>query len=281
MHVRALRLRPGRAATALLAGVGLLALSVPLLALPAGARRGGWAGHGAGSGRRRRRHRHRQPDHGPGQPDRVGLTGRASSPARRPGSRTAATPSTSTPRTRCASTSAAAPTRPAPATATAPRASAASRPATTTPAIPAVPAFTYLGQTDPFDATPDGPANWQDNVTRGDGTGSVTIQVFTQRESAGLGCDADSPCSIVVVPNYGRGQNNIGDTEDVMDAPWAWDRRTVVPLDFQPVDDACPIGGHVARRGGEPDGGRPAGVVARQHLPAGRQAGRPRLHRDR
>ena len=110
----------------------------------------------------------------------------------------------------------------------------------TTPAIPAVPPFTYLGQTNPFDATPDGPANWQDNITHADGSGQVTIQVFTKRESAGLGCDIDAPCSIVVVPNYGRPQ---GATEDVLDAPWAWARRTVVPLTFQTVADACGIGG--------------------------------------
>ena len=55
-----------------------------------------------------------------------------------------------------------------------------------------------------FNATPDGPANWQDNVTRADGKGEVTIQLFTKRESAALGCDVDSPCSVVVVPNYGR-----------------------------------------------------------------------------
>ena len=109
-----------------------------------------------------------------------------------------------------------------------------------TPAIPAVPPFTYLGQTNPFDATPDGPANWQDNITHADGSGQVTIQVFTKRESAGLGCDIDFPCSIVVVPNYGRPQSA---TEDVLDAPWAWARRTVVPLTFQSVADACGIGG--------------------------------------
>jgi ABC-type phosphate transport system substrate-binding protein len=71
----------------------------------------------------------------------------------------------------------------------------------------------------------------------------VTIQVFTKRESAGLGCDSDAPCSIVVVPNYGRDPNNVGATEDVMDAEWAWDRRTVVPLSFQPVEDACSLSG--------------------------------------
>jgi hypothetical protein len=120
------------------------------------------------------------------------------------------------------------------------------------PAYPAVLPFTYPGQTDPYDATPDGPANWQDNVTRADGSGEVTIQVFTQRESAGLGCDVDSPCSIVVVPNYGRPQ---GDTEDLMDAPWAWDRRAVVPLTFQPVDDACSLSGSSLRVEGSPMAG--------------------------
>jgi len=119
----------------------------------------------------------------------------------------------------------------------------------TSPAYPAVSPFTYPGQTNAFDATPDGPANWQDNVTRADGTGQVTIQVFTKRESAALGCDADSPCSIVVVPNYGRPQ---GDTEDLMDAPWAWARRTVVPLSFLPVDDACPLSGSSLRVEGSP-----------------------------
>ena len=52
MHVRALRLRPRRAVAALLAGVGLLALSVPVLAAPGRRGRGGRAGHGARPGRR-------------------------------------------------------------------------------------------------------------------------------------------------------------------------------------------------------------------------------------
>ena len=120
------------------------------------------------------------------------------------------------------------------------------------PAVPAVPAFTYPGQQNAFDATPDGPANWQDNVTRQDGTGEVTIQLFTKRESASLGCDATSPCSVVVVPNYGRPQ---GATEDQIDAPWAWERRTVVPLDFLPVDDACPLVGSSLRVEGSPFAG--------------------------
>lgn len=119
----------------------------------------------------------------------------------------------------------------------------------TSPAVPAVPAYTYPGQVDAYASTPDGPANWQDNVTRADGTGEVSIQVFTKRESSSLGCDVDSPCSLVVVPNYGRPQ---GATEDMMDAPWAWARRTVVPLHFLPVDDACPLTGDSLRVEGSP-----------------------------
>jgi ABC-type phosphate transport system substrate-binding protein len=122
----------------------------------------------------------------------------------------------------------------------------------TTPAYPAVPPFTYPGQTDPYDATPDGPANWQDNVTGPNGKGQVAIQVFTKRESAGLGCDSNAACSIVVVPNYGRAPNDNGDTEDLMDAPWAWDRRTVVPLHFLPVEDSCPLTGSTLSVEGSP-----------------------------
>ncbi|MET0523242.1 MAG: hypothetical protein ABWZ91_00450 [Nocardioides sp.] len=122
-------------------------------------------------------------------------------------------------------------------------------PTSTTPGFPAVPAFTYPGQTDPYNSTPDGPANWQDNVTGDDGTGQVAIQLFTKRESAGLGCDASAPCSIVVVPNYGRPQ---GATEDLLDAPWAWARHTTVPLVFLPVDDACGLTGSSLRVEGSP-----------------------------
>ncbi len=117
------------------------------------------------------------------------------------------------------------------------------------PGQPEVVPFTYPGQTNKFDATPDGPSNWQDNVTRADGTGEVSVQVFTKRESAALGCDSDAPCSIVVVPNYGR---PTGSTEDQMDAPWSWARRTVVPLTFLPVQDACPLSGDALRVEGSP-----------------------------
>jgi hypothetical protein len=107
------------------------------------------------------------------------------------------------------------------------------------PAVPAVPGFTYPGQTDEYANTPDGPSNFQDTVTAGDGTGSVTVQLFTRLEATSLGCDEDTPCSIVVVPNYGR-ENGASATEDQLDAPWAWERRTVIPLNFAPIEATCP-----------------------------------------
>ena len=142
----------------------------------------------------------------------------------------------------------------------------------TSPAYPAVSPFTYPGQTNAFDATPDGPANWQDNVTRADGTGQVTIQVFTKRESAALGCDADSPCSIVVVPNYGRPQ---GDTEDLMDAALREGADVVGGRRRLPAVE------ELAARRGQPDRGRPAGDLARSHLHPVEERGDPRLHLDR
>ena len=114
------------------------------------------------------------------------------------------------------------------------------------PEIPANPGFTYLGQTDDNAHLPDGAANFQDTVTAADGTGSVTIQLFTTREAPSLGCDDTTPCSIVVVPNYGRQvgatENLVGATEDLMDAPWAWANRTVVPLRFAPLEASCALG---------------------------------------
>ncbi|MDX6244417.1 MAG: hypothetical protein QOE76_2140 [Frankiales bacterium] len=108
-----------------------------------------------------------------------------------------------------------------------------------TPAVPPVPGYTYAGQTDPYANTPDGPSNVEDTVTAADGTGSVSIQIFTRQESASLGCDENAPCALVVVPNYGRPQ---GATEDQLDAPWAWAHRTVIPLAFSPTAVNCPLG---------------------------------------
>ena len=123
------------------------------------------------------------------------------------------------------------------------------------PAVAAVPGFTYPGQTDPYANLPDGPANWQDVATAGDGSGQVTLQVFTRREAPSLGCDERRSCSLVVVPNYGRA-GGAGAVEDQLDAPWAWERRTVVPLSFLPLDDSCPLGGTPLSVEGSPSSAR-------------------------
>lgn len=125
----------------------------------------------------------------------------------------------------------------------------------TEPAVPAVPGFTYPGQTDPFANQPDGPANWQDVATSPDGSGQVTLQLFTRREAPSLGCDQSRVCSIVVVPNYGRA-SGAGAVEDQLDGPWAWDRRTVVPLQFLPLDDTCQLGGSPLTIEGSPSAAR-------------------------
>ena len=121
--------------------------------------------------------------------------------------------------------------------------------------VPAVPGFTYAGQRDPYANTPDGPSNWQDIATAPDGTGQVTLQLFTRREAPSLGCDQTSPCSLVVLPNYGR-DTGAGAVEDELDAPWAWARRTVVPLTFLALDDNCPLGGKPLGVEGSPSAAR-------------------------
>ena len=72
-----------------------------------------------------------------------------------------------------------------------------------------------------------------------------------------------------------------GDTEDLMDAPWAWARRTVVPLTFQPVDDACSLTGRRCRVEGSPMAGGLLAELAGQDLHPSSTSGDPRLHRDR
>ena len=142
------------------------------------------------------------------------------------------------------------PTRPAPATATARRGSAASRRPTTTEAVPAVPAFTYPGQTDPFDATPDGPGQLagQRHPRRRHRRGHDPA-LHQARVRGAWAATRRAPCSIVVVPNYGRPQ---GAPRTCWTRPWAWalsDRRpAVVP----PRRGRLPADGRRAARRGQP-----------------------------
>jgi hypothetical protein len=103
-----------------------------------------------------------------------------------------------------------------------------------------VPGYTYPGQTDPSENSPDGPANFEDTVTGPSGRGQVNIEIFTTVESPTLGCSPSRQCSIVVVPNYGNGGFQSA-TEQDLDAPWAWSDRTVVPLTFAPEGQTCSL----------------------------------------
>ena len=127
--------------------------------------------------------------------------------------------------------------------------------------------YDYPGREDPdipnWDlGRPDGPSNWLQTATAADGTGSVDVEVMTKVESVTLGCNATTQCSIVVVPNYGDPTRQdlefpefpacamIFATYDsvctsaphhgnVIDAPWAWDNRVVIPLSFADTGEAC------------------------------------------
>ncbi|MFD8756327.1 hypothetical protein ACFV0O_35895, partial [Kitasatospora sp. NPDC059577] len=124
--------------------------------------------------------------------------------------------------------------------------------------------------------TPEWPSNQVIAATGPDGSGTASIEVWSAKESATLGCDATHPCSLVVEPNYGGDPLDLfqvldggADCEfhDLDDDPdgftaadgimrpgpafqnWktgnrtseqcAWKHRTVVPLGFAPTPDAC------------------------------------------
>ncbi len=92
--------------------------------------------------------------------------------------------------------------------------------------------------------------------TKGDGTGEEFFEVQTQREAPGLGCGqilagepAPRKCWLVMVP---RGihevDGSVRDTSNsnqLISSPLSttnWAHRLVVPLDFAPVGNVCPIG---------------------------------------
>jgi hypothetical protein len=95
--------------------------------------------------------------------------------------------------------------------------------------------------------------------THGDGTGKEFFEVETVRQAAGLGCGAPvnvggstrgRSCWLVIVP---RGATEVdgsirgGRNQDtsLQSSPLSqsnWDHRIVIPLEFQPVGEACPIG---------------------------------------
>jgi hypothetical protein len=95
--------------------------------------------------------------------------------------------------------------------------------------------------------------------THADGTGQESFEVETVCEAAGLGCGdpiikggatRGRSCWLVIVPRGnievdGSVRSGANDTDRLNSSPLSqsnWDNRIVVPLEFRPVDQYCPIG---------------------------------------
>ena len=95
--------------------------------------------------------------------------------------------------------------------------------------------------------------------TRGDGTGEEFFEIETARQAAGLGCGepvitggstTGRSCWLVVVPRGTKDADGqiyaaSNDQDKLVSSPLSqsnWDHRIVVPLEFQPVGQPCPIG---------------------------------------
>lgn len=94
-------------------------------------------------------------------------------------------------------------------------------------------------------------------LTRGDGTGLEHVEVQTAREAPGLGCGTPvvaggttkgRGCWLVVVPRDRRevdGSVRAPGADQLLSSPLSatnWAQRLVVPLQFEPLGDVCPIG---------------------------------------
>jgi hypothetical protein len=108
---------------------------------------------------------------------------------------------------------------------------------------------------------PFGPMNTAYAVTAPDGTGQVNILIDTAEENQFLGCDQTHPCSLAVVP--AQGGNIFKTPPDCTDhsldegatggTAWgflafsadhgqcSWADRIVIPLNFAPTPNVCPL----------------------------------------
>ena len=92
--------------------------------------------------------------------------------------------------------------------------------------------------------------------THTDGTGVEYFEIETVRQAAGLGCGDTAggitkgrTCWLVIVPRGSTEVNGSTRTDDANGrlqssplSPTNWDNRIYFPLEFQPVNQACPIG---------------------------------------
>ncbi|WP_448062563.1 hypothetical protein [Cellulomonas hominis] len=104
--------------------------------------------------------------------------------------------------------------------------------------------------------------------TSADGTGEISVEIRTNAENASLGCSAEVPCSLVVIPVvglscegadaicrrdgayapgelFGNPSDPSGLTQAVTGQLWwsasNWDNRFVVPLDLAPAANVCDV----------------------------------------
>jgi hypothetical protein len=146
---------------------------------------------------------------------------------------------------------------------------------------PQSPAGTGLqGSTDCYSYTvgntpPSGVANGVQTFTLKDGTGRAQIFAEASQQNSFLHCSATSPCSLVIVPNWGgvepdddnlgRGtpfcadhsqdlaglQHGQGDPAEI-GQPCSWQDRIVVPLSFAPNPANCAGGAPAFQASGSP-----------------------------
>ncbi|MGH3695420.1 MAG: hypothetical protein ACRDRX_15765 [Pseudonocardiaceae bacterium] len=100
--------------------------------------------------------------------------------------------------------------------------------------------------------------------TRGDGAGQEFFEVQTVRQAAGLGCgdpvtvagvSKGRSCWLVIVPRGttevdGSARGGSSERDQQESSPLSqsnWDNRIIVPLEFLPVGQACPIGSRERR----------------------------------
>jgi hypothetical protein len=128
--------------------------------------------------------------------------------------------------------------------------------------------FWAAGRDKPIGPAPDGRNDFFDSQvtneiplarTHGDGSGEEFFEIETVRQAAGLGCGepvitggstTGRSCWLVIVPRNnkevdGSIRTGLGSGSQLESSPLSqsnWDNRIVIPLEFQPVDQACPLG---------------------------------------
>lgn len=122
-----------------------------------------------------------------------------------------------------------------------------------------------------------GPGNTAYATTTAQGTGKADILLFTNVQNQFLGCDENTPCSLVVVPSQGGdsldfakpacgnhsldiggldlGQYAFTEAKSAPETPngyCSWSKRIVIPLSFSRTPSGCPLRAADITAGGSP-----------------------------